>query len=88
MTKRFPNRIVVDQNIMVGKPVVFGTRITVEQILRQLAQGMTNDEILENYPQLTREDIYAVLEYATEAIEDETVYSLSSINHGRSEAIA
>ena len=61
MTKKYRNRIVVDARVMVGKPVIRGTRITVELILRQLAQGITMEKILINYPHLKREDIYAAI---------------------------
>jgi len=57
-------RIVVDPKVMVGKPVIRGTRISVEQILRLLAQGLTFEEILKDYPHLTKEDIVAALIYA------------------------
>ena len=57
-------RIVVDPKVMVGKPVIRGTRISVEQILRLLAKGLTFEEILKDYPHLTKEDIVAALIYA------------------------
>lgn len=57
-------RIIIDQQIMVGKPVIKGTRITVQQILGLLAQGMTNAFILSEYPHITKEDIYACLSFA------------------------
>ena len=60
--------IVVDPNIMVGKPVVRGTRITVEHILTQLRHGRTIDELLEGYPTLTREGIEAAVAFAIEAV--------------------
>ena len=53
-----------DNKVMVGKPVIRGTRISVEQILRLLAQGLTFEEILKDYPHLTKEDIVAALIYA------------------------
>ena len=62
---------------MVGKPVIKGTRITVELVLRLLAQGQTVKDILVNYPHLNRQDIYAAIEYAREILEEETVYPLS-----------
>lgn len=77
MNNTYQNRIVVDTKIMVGKPVIKGTRITVELILRQLAQGITADEILKNYPNLNREDIYAALEYAGGLVEEENTYPLT-----------
>ena len=61
-------RIVIDPEIMVGKPVIKGTRITVELILRLLAKGLKVDEILEDYPHLTKEDIRAALLYASKVL--------------------
>ncbi len=55
--------IVVDPDIMLGKPVVAGTRITVELILEKLAAGKTIEQILEEYPQLSKESIFAALAY-------------------------
>ena len=57
-------RIVVNPKVMLGKPVIKGTRITVELVLRLLAQGLSAEEILKDYPQLTKDDITAVLLYA------------------------
>jgi uncharacterized protein (DUF433 family) len=73
----YQNRITANPKIMVGKPVIKGTRITVELILRQLAQGITVEEILENYPHLTKEDVRAAVAYARELVEEEAVYSLA-----------
>ncbi|HKD75435.1 MAG TPA: DUF433 domain-containing protein [Ktedonobacterales bacterium] len=56
--------ITSDPQIMVGKPIIRGTRITVELILRKIAAGQTIDQILADYPHLTREGIVAALEYA------------------------
>jgi uncharacterized protein (DUF433 family) len=52
-------RIEVDPNVMVGKPVIRGTRITVELIVRRFADGYTLADILDDYPHLTAEDVYA-----------------------------
>jgi len=60
-------RIVSDPRIMMGKPVVAGTRITVELILEKLAGGETIEQILDEHPRLTREAIHAALAFATEA---------------------
>lgn len=57
-----------------SKTVIRGSRITVEHILRQLAQEQTIEQILRNYPNLTKEDIYTCLEYATERVEEEQIY--------------
>ena len=62
---------------MLGKPVIKGTRITVELLLRQLRQGLGIEEILGNYPQLTQDDIWAVLDYAADLVKDELVYPLN-----------
>ncbi len=58
-------RIVVDAGILAGKPVIRGTRIAVEFVLELLASGQSEDEILTNYPGLTRDDILACLSYAS-----------------------
>jgi uncharacterized protein (DUF433 family) len=58
-------RIVVDPKILVGKPVIRGTRLAVEFILELLAAGQSEGEILANYPGLSREDILACLSYAS-----------------------
>ena len=57
-------RITLDPKIMFGKPVIKGTRITVELILRKLAEGMTDEQILAHHPHLTVEDIRAALKFA------------------------
>ncbi len=66
-------RITVDPRIMVGKPVIKGTRIPVEQILRELAGGMTFDDIMDAHPRLTSEDIYAAIAYAADTIANEDI---------------
>ena len=71
-------RIVVDPEILVGKPVVKGTRLAVEFLVGLLAQGWTEQEILENYPGLTHEDILACLAYAEERLRSERVFPLSA----------
>jgi uncharacterized protein (DUF433 family) len=57
-------RIVVDKNIGTGKPVIKGTRILVDEIVRRIVEGRSFDEILQDYPNITKDDIKAVLEYA------------------------
>jgi len=61
----WPERIIVDPEILAGKPVIRGTRIAVELILELLAAGQPEQEILANYPGLTREDVLACLSYAS-----------------------
>jgi uncharacterized protein (DUF433 family) len=71
-------RIALDPKVMVGKPVVRGTRITVELVIGLLAQGWTEQEILAAYPHLTREDILACLAYAQELVSSEKVYPIAA----------
>lgn len=66
-------RIAVNPKVMVGKPVIRGTRITVEHIMRELASGMTAAEMMDAYPQLTPEDIRAACAYAAASLADEQV---------------
>ena len=63
------DRIAIDPNVMVGKPVIKGTRLTVEYILNLLAHGATADEILAEYDGLLREDLQACLLFATRSLE-------------------
>ncbi len=63
-------RLTMNPNVMVGKPVVKGTRLTVEFILNLLAHGATVTEVLEEYEGLTQEDIQACLLFATKSLED------------------
>jgi len=67
----YMKRIVSDPDIMLGKPIVKGTRITVELILRKISEGMTIKELLESYPHLTREDILAAISYSADVIAKE-----------------
>jgi len=69
-------RIVIDPNILVGKPVIKGTRIAVEMIVDLLARGWTEERILQEYDHLGREDIRACLAYATEILKGEQVFLL------------
>ena len=69
-------RISVDSGVLVGKPVVRGTRLAVEFIIDLLAQGWTHEEVLGNHPGLTREDIQACLASASEILHAEKVYPL------------
>jgi uncharacterized protein (DUF433 family) len=70
------DRIEINPNVMFGKPVIKGTRITVEQILHELADGMTYDEILEDHPHLTVDDILAAQHFAADYIaNDEVIFS-------------
>ena len=72
----YTDRIVADQKVMLGKPVIKGTRITVELILNKLSDGMSIDEILQAYPHLTKEDILAVLSYSADVISREEIIAI------------
>lgn len=71
------NHITFDPEILVGKPIVKGTRLSVEFVLGLLAQGWSEADVLRNYPGLSREDIQACLAYASEALSIERVYPLA-----------
>ena len=68
-------RIVLDPKIMLGKPVIKGTRLTAEIIIEKIAYGETTEEILKDYPFITEEDIRATLLYAAKRLAHEEVYA-------------
>lgn len=68
------DRIIVDPKILVGKPVIKGTRLAVEFIVDLLAQGWQESEIIRNYPGVTHDDIAACLKYATNILKAEKIY--------------
>ncbi len=70
-------RIEINPQVMMGKPVIRGTRIPVELILRKLAEGETEAELLEDYPHLTPEDIRAAIAYGAASVAHEEVVLLS-----------
>jgi uncharacterized protein (DUF433 family) len=70
------DRIVMDPDVMVGKPVIKGTRIPVYIIVEFVANGMTEKEILKEYPQLKKEDIKAALLYASKCLQNEVTITL------------
>jgi uncharacterized protein (DUF433 family) len=70
------DRIDINPKVLVGKPVIKGTRIAVEFLMELMAEGWTHEQILENYPQLTGDDIQAALHYAAETLKQERVYPL------------
>ena len=67
------DRIESNPDVMDGKPVIRGTRITVEQILRKLGAGMTPEEILADHPRLTAHDIRAAEAFAADYLADEEI---------------
>lgn len=72
-TRNLLDRIVVDPDVMLGKPVIRGTRITVELILERLAGGVSFDELLDAYPHLKREDIFSALSFASHALSTDEI---------------
>lgn len=71
--------ITINSNVLVGKPVIKGTRLSVDFILGLLAQGWSESEILRNYPGITSADIRACLAYASETLRQEKVYPLAPV---------
>lgn len=70
-------RIGIDPKVLVGKPVIKGTRLAVELIIDLLGKGWTQEQILDSYPNLTAEDVRACLAYASEVLHAERVYPLT-----------
>ena len=67
------DRITIDVEVMQGRPVIRGTRITVDLLLRKLSEGATEGDLLDAYPHLTAEDIRAALAYAADAVSHEEI---------------
>lgn len=68
------DRITVDPKVLVGKPVIRGTRLAVEFIIDLLAEGWSEQQILESYPGISREDVVACLKYARDVLHSERVF--------------
>jgi len=71
-------RIVIDEKILGGKPVIKGTRIPVYLIVEMVANGLSIKDILKEYPELSEEDVKAALRYAVSLLKRETYYEISS----------
>jgi uncharacterized protein (DUF433 family) len=69
-------RITINPKIMVGKPTIRGLRITVDQILKALAAGISTNELFKDYPELEKKDIEAALLYAAKLVEEEKIYKI------------
>ena len=67
------DRVEINPRVMLGKPVIRGTRVPVELILRKLSEGASEADLLDAYPRLTREDIHAAMRYAADTIAHEEV---------------
>jgi uncharacterized protein (DUF433 family) len=74
MSRLVEERIVIDPDILVGKPVIRGTRIPVELVLKDLASSLDISTLLEAYPRLTVDDIRACIEYARSIVEGESIF--------------
>jgi len=72
-------RIEINPKVMMGKPVIRGTRITVELILRKLSEGASEADLLDTYPRLTRKDIHAAIRYAADSLAHEEIVLLSPL---------
>jgi len=70
-------QIEINPKVMMGKPVIRGTRLTVELILRKLSEGATETDLMEAYPRLTREDIQAAIRYAADTLAHEETLILN-----------
>jgi uncharacterized protein (DUF433 family) len=70
-------RVIIDPEILAGKPVIKGTRLAVPFLVSLVAQGWTREEIVKNYPQLTDDDVSAALKYAAEVLNEQRVYPLT-----------
>ena len=77
MRVNWKRHIETNPAIMLGKPVIKGTRVTVELVLEKLAEGETIEAVLESHPHLTRKSVQACLSYASDIIKNETSYSLA-----------
>ena len=73
----YQGRIVIDPEVLCGKPVIKGTRLAVEFMVDLLAQGWSEADILKSYPGLTREDLLACLAYASAVLHAEKVHPLA-----------
>jgi uncharacterized protein (DUF433 family) len=69
--------VISDPNILLGKPVIAGTRLSVELILQKLSAGETIEQLLEAHPRLTREAVLAALGFAAEALQADVVYPVA-----------
>ena len=72
-------RIELKESVLCGKPVIKGTRISVEQVIDHLASGWSDKDIPENYPSLKSEDIFACLAYASVLVHEERFYPLKAV---------
>ena len=69
----YHDRITSNPDVMLGKPVIKGTRLTVALLLRKLSEGASVEALLQMYPQISKEDVFAALQYASEVIANEEI---------------
>lgn len=69
-------RIILDPKVLVGKPVIKGTRISVELVIDLLGRGYTTQQVIEQYPHITAQDVQACLAYASDVLRSEKVYAM------------
>jgi uncharacterized protein (DUF433 family) len=74
------NRIEMNPRVMLGKPVIRGTRIPVELLLRKLSEGASESELIDAYPRLTRDDIQAAIRYAADTLAHEEVIFVPALH--------
>jgi uncharacterized protein (DUF433 family) len=79
MDIRWQDRITIDPNVLVGKPIILGTRISVEFVIDLLGRGWTTERILREYDHLTAADVQACLAYASDVLKSERVYLLPGV---------
>ena len=72
------DHISINPAVLTGKPVIKGTRLSVEFIMELISKSWSFDEIMKSYPPLTKEDIRAALDYATEMLKAEAIFSVST----------
>ncbi len=77
------DRIEVNPRVMLGKPVIRGTRIPVELVLRKLSEGASEADLIDAYPHLTREDIQAAIRYAADTLAHEEVVFIGNDSGAR-----
>lgn len=77
MYMNWKNHITSIKNVLLGKPTIKGTRLSIEFIIDRLANGWTEKQLLENYPRLTSKDIQAVFAYIKECIDDNLLFEMS-----------
>jgi uncharacterized protein (DUF433 family) len=76
--KTYLDKVTTNPEVMLGKPVIKGTRVPVDLIVRKLGEGATPEDLLDAYPNLNKEDIQAALLYAAEYIRNETIIYLKT----------